>query len=255
MAATARLLLFLVASFLASSSSFSRVAISTTSSPASPRNVSLALYYETLCPYCSNFIVNHLSKIFHDGLISIVDLDLIPYGNARLGSNSTMSCQHGPNECLLNTVEACAINAWPDLSIHFSFIYCVEHLVLEHKYTEWESCFSKLGLDSNAVLNCYDSGHGKELELQYAEKTDSLQPPHRYVPWVVVDGQPLYEDYEKFEAYICKAYHGEPPETCLGLLPKKDHKMKADNHVSYADEMISSSIAAVHGDAKIDMVV
>ncbi|XP_065041029.1 gamma-interferon-responsive lysosomal thiol protein-like isoform X2 [Musa acuminata AAA Group] len=208
MAATARLLLFLVASFLASSSSFSRVAISTTSSPASPRNVSLALYYETLCPYCSNFIVNHLSKIFHDGLISIVDLDLIPYGNARLGSNSTMSCQHGPNECLLNTVEACAINAWPDL-----------------------------------------------LELQYAEQTDSLQPPHRYVPWVVVDGQPLYEDYEKFEAYICKAYHGEPPETCLGLLPKKDHKMKADNHVSYADEMISSSIAAVHGDAKIDMVV
>ncbi|RRT86053.1 hypothetical protein B296_00004762 [Ensete ventricosum] len=101
-----------------------------------------------------------------------------------------------------------------------------------------------------------------QLELQYAEQTDSLQPPHRYVPWVVVDGQPLYEqvsgmlqDYEKFEAYICKAYHGEPPETCLGLLPKKDHKMKADNHVSYADELFSSSIAAVHGEAKIEMVV
>ncbi|RZS11641.1 hypothetical protein BHM03_00042998 [Ensete ventricosum] len=91
---SARLLLFLVVSFLASSSSASsRVAISTASSPASPRNVSRALYYEILCPYCSNFIVNHLSKVFHDGLISIVDLVLIPYGDARLGSNSTISCQ------------------------------------------------------------------------------------------------------------------------------------------------------------------
>lgn len=61
-----------------------------------------------------------------------------------------------------------------------------------------------------------------QLELKYAAETNSLVPPHQYVPWVVVDGQPLYEDYENFISYICKAYKGNVmPEACsnLSLIP------------------------------------
>ncbi|VVA16516.1 PREDICTED: gamma-interferon-inducible lysosomal [Prunus dulcis] len=129
--------------------------------PSDSGKVSLALYYESLCPYSANFIVNYLVKLFEDDLISIVDLKLSPWGNAKLRSNDTFSCQHGPSECLLNTVEACAIKIWPAL-----------------------------------------------LELQYAAETSALQPPHQYVPWVVVDGLPIYEDYENFLTYVCNAYNG-----------------------------------------------
>ncbi|CAN6469739.1 unnamed protein product [Victoria cruziana] len=157
------------------------------------KKVTVHLYYETLCPYCSNFIVNYLHKFFSNGLIDVVDLHLVPYGNARILPNGTIECQHGPYECFLNAVEACAIDIWPDVHDHFRYIYCVESLVIKHEYTEWETCFTKTSTDIQRLAECYNSGHGKKLELQYEAETSALQPPHKYVPWVVVDGHPLYE--------------------------------------------------------------
>uniref|UniRef100_A0A9I9DM23 Gamma-interferon-inducible lysosomal thiol reductase n=1 Tax=Cucumis melo TaxID=3656 RepID=A0A9I9DM23_CUCME len=191
-------------------------------SPSSPNygceKVSLDVYYESLCPDSVKFIVDNLIELFEGDLLPIVDLRFVPYGNARLDRNSSITCQHGPNECLLNTVEACAIHVWPDLTGatgHFPFIYCVGTLVYERKYTQWKTCFEKLGLNSKPISDCYSSGLGKELELQYAAETNNLQPPHKYVPWVVVDGQPLYEDYENFVSYICAAYKGSAvPTAC-----------------------------------------
>lgn len=224
-------------------SSSSRVAFKTTKQS---EKVSLVLYYETLCPYCSRFIVNGLSKLSDAGFNSIVDLRLVPYGNAKIKTNDTITCQHGPAECLLNTVEACAINVWPELSEHFPFIYCVEDLVYEGKYTEWLQCFDKLSLDSEPVLDCYNSGYGHKLELQHAAETNSLQPPHQYVPWVVVDGQPLYEDYENFVSYVCKAYNGTAvPNACSEASYRSIQKEK-ENHirpVCYSEETEESTLS------------
>ncbi|XVE58982.1 hypothetical protein DITRI_Ditri05aG0007400 [Diplodiscus trichospermus] len=204
--------------------------------PSDSDKVSLALYYESLCPYSANFIVNYLAKLFEDDLISIVDLRLVPWGNAKLKGNDTFSCQHGPGECLLNTVEACAIHAWPQLNDHFPFIYCVEALVFEGKYLEWESCFEKLRLDSKPITDCYGSGLGQKLELQYAAETNALEPPHTYVPWVVVDDQPLYEDYENFISYVCNAYKGAAvPKACNGLSFNHIYEKKRMHPVCYKE--------------------
>jgi interferon, gamma-inducible protein 30 len=68
--------------------------------------VSLELYYESLCPYCSRFMVNRLAGIFEDGLIEAVDLRLVPYGNARIGANGDISCQV-KTEAQSNCVRVC----------------------------------------------------------------------------------------------------------------------------------------------------
>lgn len=90
---TSRLLLsLLLFSSLIFPTTFSRSLFSTPPNPVSDK-VSVELYYETLCPDSVDFILNHLVKLFHTGLISIVDLKLLPYGNAKLRSNSTIICQ------------------------------------------------------------------------------------------------------------------------------------------------------------------
>jgi interferon gamma-inducible protein 30 len=55
--------------------------------------VPVALYYESLCPDSVDFVVNHLAKIFKDGLLDAANVTLIPYGNAKVGANGAISCQ------------------------------------------------------------------------------------------------------------------------------------------------------------------
>ncbi|XP_050226684.1 gamma-interferon-responsive lysosomal thiol protein-like isoform X1 [Mercurialis annua] len=199
------------------------------SEPVSPslvqfkaQKVVLSLYYEALCPYCRNFIIKPLAEMFQTDLISIVDLQLIPWGNANLNPNNTITCQHGEDECYLNTIHACAINIWPDVMKHFSLIKCMEELQHSEITTHgvapklsWQLCADKLNLSRRFIEQCYDSGRGRQLLLQFGNKTDHLKPGHQYVPWVVVNGTPLLNDYDNFVHHVCKAYKGGPlPRAC-----------------------------------------
>ncbi|KAF5821709.1 putative gamma interferon inducible lysosomal thiol reductase GILT [Helianthus annuus] len=206
--------------------------------------VQVKVYYESLCPYCENFIVNYLIDVFSEGIDAIADVHLFPYGNAKVNSNGNITCQHGEEECFFNTVEACAINTWPDVHDHFPFVYCVERYLYYGKFDQWESCFEELSLDPKPVKDCYSNGLGYQLNLQYADLTNSLEPPKKYVPWVVVDGKPLYDDYIYIITNICGMYKGPNlPKACFRCLPSPlgaPHDRVIPLHpVTYADDSSS----------------
>ncbi|KAG6432475.1 hypothetical protein SASPL_104052 [Salvia splendens] len=168
-------LTFLVAAAHASADSMQ---IQPVMASSSDDKVNLSVYYESLCPYCANFM-------------------------------------HGVDECRLDVIEACAINSWPKVEKHFKFIYCVERLHLMDKHTQWQSCYGANNLDQTPVNNCYNNGLGFQLEMAYADETTKLNPRHRFVPWVVVNNIPLQEDFENFIGYVCRAYRGNKvPKAC-----------------------------------------
>ncbi|CAH8277001.1 unnamed protein product [Arabidopsis lyrata] len=111
--------------------------------------VKLNLYYESLCPGCQEFIVDDLSKIFDYDLYTITHLKLVPFGNAKLSDNLTITCQHGEEECKLNALEACAIRTWPDPR-KLILRYATQTISLKppHEYVPWVTLNGK-PLDDN----------------------------------------------------------------------------------------------------------
>lgn len=134
---TSRLLLsLLLFSSLIFPTTFSRSLSSTPPNPVSDK-VSVELYYETLCPDSVDFILNHLVKLFHTGLISIVDLKLLPYGNAKLRSNSTIICQ---------------VNSISKSKSGCLFILC-KYLIYT-LFTTAVMAFSRRAISQSLVLSC-----------------------------------------------------------------------------------------------------
>lgn len=45
----------------------------------------------------------------------IFTLNFVPWGNAKIDSSGEFQCQHGEMECVMNTVEACALNYYSNM--------------------------------------------------------------------------------------------------------------------------------------------
>lgn len=63
------------------------------------------------------------------------------------------------------------------------------------------------------------------------------------------------QDYENFEAYICKAYSGESPNACSGLTVITNQVKESNGHACYAGEMIRPSTVVENDEMKIKMVI
>ncbi len=181
---------------------------STAEEVADAPKVDVTLYYESLCPGCHDFILNDLAPALPE-IGSIMNVNLIPYGNAKTSSSGVVTCQHGTPECQGNTWSDCAIQHYPAFDAHFPFIQCLEQN-FNNQLASVQACAKTANLDYNLLNTCATSTEGHDLLVAFGKRTGA----HSYVPWVLIDGVQSTDD--DFVGAVCAKYTGTKPAACAG---------------------------------------
>jgi interferon gamma-inducible protein 30 len=180
---------------------------------ASASTITLQLYMETLCPYCANATVNLAPIVRHAVLGPLLRIEYVPWGNAKEqpdassppSADTGIQCQHGPAECALNTLLSCAIALQPSW---FDFALCLEQAVLEGADRSTRAIADRCApspVATAALVACAEGPLGRALSRMAAARTAALDPPHEYVPWIVLNGVPLRSASDNLLAFVCVA--------------------------------------------------
>eukprot|EP01099_Mayorella_cantabrigiensis_P002518 TRINITY_DN209_c0_g1_i2.p1 TRINITY_DN209_c0_g1~~TRINITY_DN209_c0_g1_i2.p1 ORF type:complete len:223 (-),score=35.87 TRINITY_DN209_c0_g1_i2:88-756(-) len=187
--------------------------------------VKVALYFESLCPYCQDFITGSQHKAWvAEGVADIMSLDYYPYGNAKEtqnGTSYTFSCQHGANECTGNLIETCAIKILQDQKLWYPFIYCLESGDVTK---DGKTCATSLGINWDPISACANGTQGNQYEHEMAVATNNLVPAHTYVPWIIINDISHNDDLQNWAqqnllSLVCYLYTGTKPAGCYHAQP------------------------------------
>ena len=85
----------------------------------------------------------------------------------------------------------------------------------DQDYSVAETCAKKPSMNMNWSLidSCTKGALGHQLELMYANITNSLQPPHKYTPWVTINGKVMTVGMSsQFNVYTPSIQHNPDAE-------------------------------------------
>ena len=183
--------------------------------------VEITVYLEALCPFCVLFVHDQLFPTFERlRRTGILKVRLYAYGNAEETWNGVKwvyKCQHGQRECNLNLLLTCAFSKLNDAQ-KVPFLHCMETRLRVH---DGKKCLKEVGADWRAIYKCYYGNEGNRLQHEVGKIQNSLRPPKKFVPWILVDGYHSDDWYEHIKhdmlSFVCKVYKGVKPNECLTL--------------------------------------
>ena len=162
--------------------------------------VKISVYYEVLCPDSKAFVTEQLyENVFNTSLAQSVIFDLVPYGKAQTSKQNgqyKFTCQHGPRECIGNMMHACSIQLFGNLA-SVPFVNCMMKERNPDKHAQ--QCATQTGLDWTKIQQC-QSSNGPELLAAMGDRTHSLQPAMKFVPWITFNDQ--FSEQDQAEALV-----------------------------------------------------
>lgn len=148
--------------------------------------VTLQVFYEALCKDSIRFVKDQLKPTYEAVGSERMVVDFVPYGRARTTPSATgytFECEHGPNECRGNELQACGLARLTDNMKQVKFVYCVETQTDPSRPDN--TCITEAGLDPNDINGCTDGTEGQKLLAQLGYKTPTLT----YTPTIVFNGE------------------------------------------------------------------
>ncbi|XP_026190652.1 gamma-interferon-responsive lysosomal thiol protein-like [Cyclospora cayetanensis] len=173
--------------------------------------VKVEILYEALCPFCKS----------EEG----VDCETLEWVNSSAGnaaeSDGVVECQHGAEECQLNTLSACGLKKLQgEPESRLSFIECVETLdsVADGK---WRNCLSVAGT-RKAEIEAFHMTHFRKSVGRFSRRFE-----YDYVPWVIVNGRHMPSSEANLTIALCEEYatHTTPvlQVVAIPLVPSSAH--------------------------------
>ena len=187
------------------------------------KKIQIDFYMEAECPGCKAFTTGLLTDTLN-ALGDWVELRAIPYGNAQL-NNSVIDCQHGEDECIGNKIMLCMMKRYGvggDWQAWYPAFKCIEASD-DSPENASKTCLPDSGMDKAAILECAKGSEGDLLHMAAAQMTIDLDPPHKWTPWLVMNGKPMEDKTEKILSEVCKKL---PADAQIGI-PQCSPKYKA----------------------------
>lgn len=191
-------------------------------------SVQVKVLAESLCIDCKRFFTQQLSQAYETLGASVIDLQVIPFGNAQyVQRNQTteeqqqqqqvvvLKCQHGDAECDANSYQQCVTLElmYPYPQRYLPFLTCL-YETLDMGYKDepfpksiFAECARQSALDWEGIAACHDNeAHAAVLQqMAYALTPDY----HTFVPWVEINGKHVRvdnDDDDSFLRAVCQEY-------------------------------------------------
>lgn len=129
-------------------------------------------------------------------------------------------CQHGPNECTANIIEACVVNLYPEG--FWPFVACYEATSIprdpskdpQAPFTQMELCASKTNVIAAEIRACAtDPTQSSALQLRTGMATLDLVPGHTGTPYILVGGKPT--SASRVLSAVCANFGAANPKVAL----------------------------------------
>jgi interferon gamma-inducible protein 30 len=176
----------------------------------------IEILIESLCPDCINFFDNSFSQFLEAMNYSdIANIILYPYGNAKEvydkeSGKWKFTCQHGPNECYGNMIQACIIKKHPNKHISFNLVKCIYENLISNK-KNFDLTLKKCVIQNiknddsqnkftDEVNKCANGKEGNDYMYEISQKYKE----HKHVPWIVVNGERTLEMEKKAHDNLLK---------------------------------------------------